>query len=403
MLIKNNIVSITERIPLYTNEFSESWIQKIIHENAGILPISDIESGFAPALSIGREVKTTAGYIDNLLISPEGYITIVETKLWRNPQARREVVGQVLDYAKELSKWTFTDLDDAFKHVNQNPEGLISVICRQAEFAEMDEHTMIDNISRNLRRGRFLLMIVGDGIRESVEEMVEYLSQSPQLHFTLALVELQVYKLSSDANSLLIIPQIVTRTREITRAIVRIEGDYTDGLKVNIDTNLGVETAQTQKQSYGRTTLTAQDYFEQLGQNTDQSKVDFVKRVIADSKKIGLAIVWNIGSFGLQFPDPSRSGINLSILTINKKGHIQLGYAEKQLISLNIPLTINHSFCADTAQMFAGIEQNRDKLEIWNKNSTISDLIPQYDRFMQRIEKYLEEVTVAGQNAYSST
>ncbi|TDE09767.1 hypothetical protein [Dyadobacter psychrotolerans] len=392
VLIKNNIVSSSERIPLYTNEFSESWIQKIIHENAAILPISDIESGFAPAISIGREVKTNAGFIDNLLISAEGYITIVETKLWRNPQARREVVGQILDYAKELSKWTFTDLDDAVRHVNQNSEGLISMIRNQAGNAETDEHTLIDNISRNLKRGRFLLLIVGDGIRESVEEMVEYLSQSPQLHFTLALVELQVYKLSGEVDSLLIIPQIITRTREITRAIVRIEGDYATGLKVNIDTDLGVEPVQTQKQSYGRTTLTAQDYFEQLGQNTDQSIVDFVKKMIADSEQIGLLIAWNTGSLGLQFPDPSGSGINLSILTVNKRGQIQLGYAEKQLIALNIPLAINYTFCADTAQMFAGIEPNKAKMGSWNKNSTILDLITQYDRFMLRIEKYLEEV-----------
>jgi len=79
----------------------------------------------------------------------------------------------------------------------------------------MEEHTLIDKISRNLSPGRFLLLIIGDGIRESVEELVSYLSQSPQLHFTLALVELQVYRLGEADDSLLIIPQLVTRTREI--------------------------------------------------------------------------------------------------------------------------------------------------------------------------------------------
>lgn len=99
LLIKNRVVSDAEQIPFYNNKLADSWIQKLIHENASILPIAGIGSGFAPAISNGREVSTNAGFIDNLLILPEVYITIVETNLWRNPQARREVVGQILDYA----------------------------------------------------------------------------------------------------------------------------------------------------------------------------------------------------------------------------------------------------------------------------------------------------------------
>ena len=51
-----------------------------------------------------------AGPIDNLLVTPAGLPVLVECKLWRNPQARREVVGQILDYAKELSRWSSSDL-----------------------------------------------------------------------------------------------------------------------------------------------------------------------------------------------------------------------------------------------------------------------------------------------------
>ena len=48
-----------------------------------------------------------SGYIDNLYISSGGYPIVVETKLWRNPQARREVLSQVLDYTKELTSKDF--------------------------------------------------------------------------------------------------------------------------------------------------------------------------------------------------------------------------------------------------------------------------------------------------------
>jgi hypothetical protein len=34
---------------------------------------------------------------------------VVETKLWRNPEAHRSVVAQIIDYAKDLSKMSFED------------------------------------------------------------------------------------------------------------------------------------------------------------------------------------------------------------------------------------------------------------------------------------------------------
>ncbi|MFN2459018.1 MAG: hypothetical protein ABR502_12525, partial [Chitinophagaceae bacterium] len=194
--VEGGIIQKLERIPFLAGTFKENWIQQLIHTQPHILPIDDIESNFSPLIAIGREVSTNVGPIDNLFISPTGYITIVETKLWRNPEARREVVGQILDYAKELKKWSFSDLDNAAKSYNQlnngNSDGLLTTIRRYEPIDESEEQYFIDNISKNLQRGRFLLLIVGDGIRESVEDMVEYLSHTPQLYFTLSLIELQV-------------------------------------------------------------------------------------------------------------------------------------------------------------------------------------------------------------------
>jgi hypothetical protein len=56
------------------------------------------------------EISTAAGPIDVVYITPQGRLVIIETKLWRNPEARRKVVGQILDYAKELKGWTYSDL-----------------------------------------------------------------------------------------------------------------------------------------------------------------------------------------------------------------------------------------------------------------------------------------------------
>ncbi len=401
VLIRDNQSTGLERIALDSKAFNEDWIQKLIHTNPDILPISEIDTGFTPAIAIGREVATRVGYIDNLFISPDGYLTIVETKLWRNPEARREVVGQILDYAKELNKWTFDDLDNAVKQYNQlynnNADGLLATVRQHTELDEADERFFIDNISKNLKRGRFLLLIVGDGIRESVEDMVEYLTQTPQLYFTLALVELQVFKLDATDNSMIVIPQLVTRTREITRAIVRIEGNTSADFKVNIETDLGTESAKQQTQGYKRLTITAQDFFEQLQQNTNKETVEVANQIITDSEDLGLYIEWNTGSFGIKLPDPQGSGVKIGILNIDRAGFIYLGYSRGQFEKLQLPMDASYRFSADTAALFPGIKPNSEKKHIWNSHSTLSVVRNVYQPFMERVKRYVEDITNEGQ------
>lgn len=83
--------------PLEGKEFtySEGWLQELLVKYPEILPVAEIEPIFSPMIPIGREVSTETGIIDNLYISQRGYPILVETKLWRNPEAKREVVAQV--------------------------------------------------------------------------------------------------------------------------------------------------------------------------------------------------------------------------------------------------------------------------------------------------------------------
>ena len=262
-----------DRVSLDGGSFNESWIQKLIYDQPSILPINEIEKIFSPLISLGREISTSAGYIDNLFISPEGYITIVETKLWRNPEARREVIGQIIDYATELSKWSFTDLEAAIKLANHNADSLLAIVQKAEELDETKQQDFIDTVSRNLKLGRFLLLIVGDGIRDNIESMVDYINKSPQLHFTLALIELQVFRFNHDNNSFIVIPQLVTRTKEIVRSTIRIEGVNLSDVKINVEADFKVETDISKVNSLQRPTITAEDFFEQLEKNTTRDTV----------------------------------------------------------------------------------------------------------------------------------
>ncbi|MGE7152989.1 hypothetical protein ACQKJ1_04530 [Methylorubrum rhodesianum] len=208
---------------------SEADIQALVHAHPSCLPISEIDSIFAKPVAICRELQTPAGSIDNLLITPTGLPILVECKLWRNPQGRREVVGQILDYAKELSRWSSSDLQREVARCLKwklQDDPVLSLV-RDAGH-EVDEIEFNDNLTVNLRRGRFLLLIVGDGIREGVEAIAEYLQAHAGLHFSLGLVELPIFKMPNGGR--LVTPRVLVRTTNIIRSIVAVpEGFALEG------------------------------------------------------------------------------------------------------------------------------------------------------------------------------
>ena len=89
---------------------NEAWLRDMLFENPEIIPIDDIDPTFGPLVPVCKELRTDAGQIDALFINERGRLTIVECKLWKNPQARREVVAQTLDYISALCHWSDADL-----------------------------------------------------------------------------------------------------------------------------------------------------------------------------------------------------------------------------------------------------------------------------------------------------
>jgi hypothetical protein len=230
-----------------TDSVSEAAIQQLVHENPGCLPIAEIDPLFSDPIPICVELNTPAGPIDNFLITASGLPVIVECKLWRNPEGRREVVGQILDYAKELGRWSSSDLQrEVARRIKSEGNSLLELV--RAAGHEVDEIAFNDALTLNLRRGRFLLLIVGDGIREGVETIAEYLQAHAGLHFTLGLVELPIYVLPD--GSRLAVPRVLAKTQLITRTVVAVpEGSrVTDsGASSLDDSGDGIVDALTQQ------------------------------------------------------------------------------------------------------------------------------------------------------------
>lgn len=373
-----------KRIPTTEKLFQEDWLQKLIFEHPSLLPASEIESAFSPLISIGREIPTSVGSIDNLFISPQGYLTIVETKLWRNPEARREVVGQIVDYAKDVSKWSFDDLDTKvktyFKTAQNRKIGIIDAIREHNEVEDEEESELIDAITKHMRNGHFLLFIVGDGIRESVEDMTDYLSQTPQLHFTLALVELKVFEMEDGR---LVLPQLVMRTLEITRAIIRIEGGDVKNVSVGVD--IDPESPISRKRRF---TLSEEEYFTELSKNTSKEGLEFARQLIDDMQDLGCEVIWRQSSFVIRYPDPFGLNQLLTLLVVNKRGEVYTGWLSDQLRKINLSGDLGGQLTNQIHSLLKDCEVNPSKPGVWS----LEKIMLKHEELLPLIEQFINEL-----------
>ncbi len=95
--------------------FDETLLQRIVDQTPEILPIREFYPSVLSACSLGREIPVDLGerqgFIDNLLVTNDGHLVLVETKLYRNPEAVRDAVVQTLEYGMAVHKMSLLDLE----------------------------------------------------------------------------------------------------------------------------------------------------------------------------------------------------------------------------------------------------------------------------------------------------
>lgn len=220
---------VLRRVPLGSDVASggvdEATLHELLFSFPQTLPISDIDPAYAGAVPVCKELSLPAGYADALYCNQLGRLTLGEFKLWRNPQARREVIGQILDYAKDLAGWGYDDLQRQVSLATGKSGNVLYDSVRN-HHPEVEEAEFVDNVMRHMRRGEFLLLIVGDGIREDAADIVDFVQRYSGLHFNLAMVEAALYR--DSANTLIVQPRVLARTEIVQRFV--IDGDLVSGI-----------------------------------------------------------------------------------------------------------------------------------------------------------------------------
>jgi len=150
-------------------------------------------------------------------------LTLVECKLWRNPQARREVIAQALDYAQTLSRWTYADLQRQVATATGLSGNVPFELARKRD-TTLNEETFVDRVSQALHDCRILLIVAGNGIHGSVGAMAELLNRNAGRAFTFALVDIGLYEMPDQR--LLVHASVPMKTQIIERHVVLARGNH---------------------------------------------------------------------------------------------------------------------------------------------------------------------------------
>lgn len=304
--------------------FDEAFLQRLLEHHPQLLPCKKLRPDVGSLTCIGRGVPVgPSGMIDNLYLSSGGYPVVVETKLWRNPQSRREVLSQVLDYIHDLVTRDFEWLEEAHKRYQHargvTPPQTLAAIGEE----DLGESRFVDRVDRALARGDILALIVGDGIETRLQSLVDHLTRdTPHLRYSLGLVELVCCETGREGE-LLVMPRLLQHVEPVQRAYVRIELSEALQSTVRVTSNFEPDLDVP---SQTATTLTADEFERTLvaavGAQVAQKTLGFFREVAAS---FGLELEYTSANLLLLLPETVGAGDATDVLLkLHKSGTIGL-------------------------------------------------------------------------------
>jgi hypothetical protein len=181
----------------YNNEIE---LVKLLAESPDLIPAQDLREGAGELIAVVREVNVEIGFIDFLGFSAEGEIAVIECKLAYNPEMKRKVIGQVLQYGAALWGMSYEEFDQKIQDRAGKP--LAELVQHEVNDPEWDEELFRSNIEVNLKEGIFILVIVVDEINDALTKIIRFLNACGSPNFSFAALEMRRFQ-SGDIEILL--------------------------------------------------------------------------------------------------------------------------------------------------------------------------------------------------------
>lgn len=212
-----------ELVPMVETEYEEEAVLQELLERHPALLAGDAASPEEPAwLLVRREASMVLGdgggargFVDHLFLDAAGVPTLVEVKRSSDGRVRREVVGQMLDYAANIGTWS----DDAVRSMLAErcaDAGLDADTAITDAFGSVDVGAFWANVRTNLAAERLRLVFVADSIPPELRRIVEYLNGQMSQTEVLA-VEVKQYRDASGAHETFV-PRLVGQTEAARQA-----------------------------------------------------------------------------------------------------------------------------------------------------------------------------------------
>jgi len=206
--------------------------------------------------------------------------------------------------------------------------------------------------------------------------MTAFLQQTPHLHFSLALIELQTYRLPNE-NEILVAPVVVARTQEVVRAVVRI--DRTAGLHTSVQVSVSSEDLPGLRSQ--RSSLSREDFLQRFRENprNDSFSVGHIEGLLQlCDENPDLEIRWNVRSFAIL----ARVGTPVtglpSLLSVGDTGVVRFHdfsfrkNLHKRGISLPQAESIHRQYLAGLTRLFS--EAVKEKVLYFDDGPHLSEL-----------------------------
>lgn len=197
---------------------SEDLLQSLLVQYTDLLAGEQIDSK-APRswLLISREMPVPAKEggggqwsLDHLFLDQDAVPTIVEVKRSSDTRIRREVVGQILDYAANaVVYWPLEEIRVRFEASQENPSEALAGLLGE----EANEEEFWQKAKTNLQAGRVRLVFVADLIPPELQRIVEFLNEQMDPAEVLA-VEIKQYV---GENMKTLVPRVIGQTAEAKR------------------------------------------------------------------------------------------------------------------------------------------------------------------------------------------
>jgi hypothetical protein len=167
----------------------ESHLQQMLYESPELIRTPDEKK--PPLVFIKEAGLLGSGSTDLLGVDANGEIYIVECKRAVNPDIKRKVIGQVLEYGAKLWNEDYENFSDRF--LKKEKKSLEELLRKKKLPDDWSFENFQSRAAQNLKSGSFHLIVVVDKMNEGLRRIIDYV-RSRQADFNFEGLELSLFK-----------------------------------------------------------------------------------------------------------------------------------------------------------------------------------------------------------------